>query len=312
MLEFIKTFGSILGAVIFPIFVQICVGFVSQKIFRLDIRTLSAIQFYIFIPALMFVKIYQGTLDLAAVTDVFISTVVIYLCMAAIGFLTGFVFRFKSGMKSAFANSVSLYNSGNYCIPLMQLLYNNEPFVMSAQAIIMVVQNAITCTAGALVTGSGKGSFKAALKNALAIPVLYVVVPAAVLKGLHVTVWTPVINTLDIMGACLVPLALFTLGAQLAETKINFSDYRIFLSNFIKLIIAPAITLGVIYIMGLTGITAQVILIVSAAPTAVNVLILAMQYDNESDFVSKTVFSSTMLSSLTVTAVIYFALNFLK
>lgn len=311
-MEFFNTFSYNFTTVILPIFLQICVGFTAQKFLRLDLKTLSTIQFYVFIPALMFSKIYHGTLEGSTVIDIILSAVLIFACMLAIGFLVSYIFRFKKSMRNAFVNTVSLFNSGNYCIPLMRLLYDNDPFVMSAQAVIMVTQNVFTGSIGVLTASSGKAGLKQALKGMLRIPMIYVAVIAAVLKACGVVVWSPIISTLDIMSECLVPIALFTLGAQLAETKVNFKDYRIFLSNFIKLLVAPVVAFGVISLLGISGITAQVILIVVSAPTAVNVLILAMQYENEVDFTGQTVFSATVLSSVTVTAVIYFALHLFK
>lgn len=311
MQEFFSTFGFIFTTVILPIFLQICVGFGIQKIFHFDLRTLSKIQFYVFIPALMFSKIYGGNVEGTTAVQVIISTILIYLGMLVLGFAVAFLFRFKKSMRNAFANTVSMYNSGNYCIPLMELLYQGDPFVMSVQAIIMSVQNVITSTLGAITASSGQAGFGKALKSALAIPMLYVAILAAALKGFGVVVWEPILSTVDMMSDCLVPIALFTLGAQLAETKINFADYKIHLANFIKLCCAPLLALGVVMLMGIDGIVAQVTVIVSAAPTAVNVLILAMEYKNEVDFTSQTVFLSTVLSSVTVTAVIYFALNFI-
>jgi predicted permease len=51
--------------------------------------------------------------------------------------------------------------------------------------------------------------------------------------------------------------------------------------------------------------TAEIAIISSAAPTAVNSVLLAIQYDSEPDFASQTVFFSTILSSITVSFVIF-------
>ncbi|MGK0467029.1 MAG: putative permease [Clostridium sp.] len=45
----------ILGRNIFPVFLLIFVGFLLSKKFKLDIMTLSKLNFYIFVPAFFFI-----------------------------------------------------------------------------------------------------------------------------------------------------------------------------------------------------------------------------------------------------------------
>jgi len=264
------------------------------------------------LPAMLFIKIYQSDIAGALASRIILSSVAIYLIMTAIGLAAARILHFKKPMCSAFTNTVSMYNSGNYCIPLMQLLYNANPFVMSVQAIIMTVQNVIVSTVGIFAASAGSNSntnasdgIKKALKSVLKIPMIHAAAIAVILKLCAVPVWEPIVSTVDIISSGIVPVALFTLGTQLAQVKISFGDYRIYISNFIKLIIAPIVAFAVIPLFGITGITAQIVMITASAPTAVNVLILSIQYNNEPEYIGKTVFSSTVLSCITVTAVIY-------
>ena len=55
------------------------------------------------------------------------------------------------------------------------------------------------------------------------------------------------------------------------------------------------------------GIMAQVMIISAGLPTAVNTALIAVEFDNKPDFASQTVMISTLLSSVTLTVVIYFA-----
>ncbi len=47
-----------------PIFALVAVGYYVGKKFNLDIYTLSKVNFYVFIPAMIFVKIYEADIDL--------------------------------------------------------------------------------------------------------------------------------------------------------------------------------------------------------------------------------------------------------
>jgi len=52
---------------------------------------------------------------------------------------------------------------------------------------------------------------------------------------------------------------------------------------------------------------AQVLLISTSTPTAVNCMLICMEFDNHPDFVARTVFYSTLLSPFTVTLAILLA-----
>ena len=59
-------------------------------------------------------------------------------------------------------------------------------------------------------------------------------------------------------------------------------------------------------ILGIEGITAQVLVIAMGAPTAVNVALTSIEFDNKPEFASQAVLTSTALSAVTMTLVIIF------
>ena len=75
----------------------------------------------------------------------------------------------------------------------------------------------------------------------------------------------------------------------------------------LRLLIAPSIAFAVVILMGIEGITAQVLVIAMGAPTAVNVALTSMEFDNNPEFASQAVLTSTLLSAVTLTIVIILA-----
>ena len=59
--------------------------------------------------------------------------------------------------------------------------------------------------------------------------------------------------------------------------------------------------------MAVAAFLAQMLLISTATPTAINVMLLCLQFDNHPDYAARTVFYTTLLSPLTVTLVIFLA-----
>jgi malate permease and related proteins len=103
--------------VILPIFFLIAAGFVLQKKFDLNVNSLSKVQMYLLIPSLLFTKIYSTDLSKELFMSIIIFCVVLFFVLYALSWLLGKLLGYNRPQTSAFINSVTLYNSGNYCIP---------------------------------------------------------------------------------------------------------------------------------------------------------------------------------------------------
>jgi len=79
----------------------------------------------------------------------------------------------------------------------------------------------------------------------------------------------------------------------------------VFISSFGRLLMGPALALALIYIMNIDGVVAQSLFIASAFPTSRNSSTLALEYDVNPDLAAQIVLFSTLISSFTVTLVIY-------
>ena len=299
-----NNFLFILVNMLLPIFIQISFAFLFVKVIKFNISPLAKIQIYILIPALMFVKVYGSKIDYRTIILVAIHTTLLFILLFVISIIVAKLMKFSKPQSAAFTNSVCLYNSGNFCIPLIQLLFNNS-FALSVQFIIMTVQNILTNTFGIYISSSGKKSARQSIIEVLKVPMIYSVILAFLFKGLDIKIWQPIWISLDSLGNGLVPLALITLGAQLAQTKVSFKIPRVYASIILRLLISPVVAFLLVLLLKLKGIAAEVLIISSAAPTAVNSVLLAIEYDNEPEFASQAIFFSTVLSSVTVAAVIF-------
>jgi malate permease and related proteins len=166
-------------------------------------------------------------------------------------------------------------------------------------------------TVGIFNSSIGNKSIKHAILNTLRVPMVYIVAIALIARTFHIHVWSPILSSMDLLGQGLVPLALVTLGAQLANTKFSFKLPRVYISNFMRLILSPILAYLLTLVFHLHGVVGQVVVICAAAPSAVNSVLIALEYDNEPDFAAQSVFTSTVFSSITVTLVIYFVTKFI-
>lgn len=301
-----KEFVFIVTNVLLPIFLQIGIGYLIQKRLQLNISSLTKVQLYVLIPALIFVRIYQSVLEGEFIFRLVIFTAILFVLLFTLSLIASRLFKFSKKKEKAFINAVTLRNQGNYGIPLITLAFSG-PYGATAISIHMVVlftTNLLLNTIGLYNASSGSYSPFEAFKKILKLPMIYAIIFGFLFKGFSINLYGPMESTLDIMADGVVPLALFTLGAQLSETKIHFKDFSLMLAAFGRLILSPLLAYGLTLAFGIDGLLAQVLIVGAAAPTAVNSVLLAIEFEGEAEYASRTVFISTLLSIFTVTLTI--------
>ncbi|HEY8422459.1 MAG TPA: AEC family transporter [Thermoclostridium sp.] len=313
-----SVFLFILTNNLIPIFALISMGFLIDRKFHLDVSTLSKINLYFFVPAFVFVNIYTTKIPLDMLKALAI-VILILIINWTLGTVIGKIRRFDKGLTVAFINSVMFYNSGNFGIPVITLIYSSKPFIvngetpyldfaLTVQVIVMIVQNLSVNNIGAFNAGMASGGAGSALKRALKLPAIYFVTAAFLFKLVPYDLTQfPLWPAFNYAKSGLVAIALLTLGVQLSHTKFQLKDFNVYLSAFLRLICGPIIALVLVLLFGIKGIMAQVLIISTGMPTAVNTALISVEFKNHPDFASQVVMVSTLLSSITLTGVIYLA-----
>jgi len=307
----VTNFSNIIINIILPIFIQIGAGFLIQKKFQLNTSTMAKLQLYIFLPALLFTSFYETNVTAQLFLYIVLIMIILFIVLLIVSQGLSKILRFPKRTTSTYVNSVIFFNSGNFCIPVLTLMFIDNEILkiaaLSVQIVILLTQNVLLNTFGIFYVNAGQKTILRSLVDTFKIPMIYAVIIAVILRLLNIGVYEPIWNALDTIKQGIVPLALITLGAQLANTKMNFKLPKIYLSNFFRLIISPFIAFILVKLFSIDHIdplAAQVIIICSAAPTAVNTVLLAIEYDNEPELSSQIVFSSTLFSAITVSIII--------
>lgn len=311
-------FFHILSHNILPIFALISLGFLLSKKFTLDIFSFSKLLFYLFVPAFIFVNLYTTAIHWNMV-KVFLCGIALLAVHDGIGRIVARVRGYNVGLTSAFKNAIMFNNSGNIGLSLITLIFTSAPFVVdgktpyleeaiTAQIMILVLQNITTNTIGFFNAGRAKGSFKDSVTQIFAMPAIYVVPSALILQQVDFDLTgTAIWPALEYLKNGLVPMSLLTLGVQLSRTKFDFRRVDAHLAVFTKLVIAPVLAMICIYFFGFQGATAQTVLIAYSVPTAVNTALIAVECDSYPNFAAQAVTMSTVLSAVTLTLAIYVA-----
>lgn len=297
----------ILKDILLPIFIIMGIGFVMQKKFDLNLKTLARLNIYFVVPGFIFVKLHSTQISANLFVRIFLFFLLYVVVLFMISQLIGKIVKMENGEKTTFSNSVMFFNSGNYGVPVNDLVFKSDPLAMSIQVIMLTLQNIFLFSYGIFSLQSIKvGKLKAAL-GYFKMPVLYAMLAGVATNVFNVTVpsfiWVPANYIADAM----IGLALFTLGAQVAQIKFKAGLSSVYYSLLLRLAVGPMIALAIILVFKVDGIVAQALLIGSAMPTSVNSAVIAQEYDNHPDLAAQIVLFSTLISAITVSLVIYLA-----
>lgn len=301
-------FLQIVLQVILPVFTLIIVGALFHRKFKLDLSTLSKLNTFLLLPVVGFVNMFSSHFDgavlLMIVGFLILQNAALMLFSSGIAKLA----KFEPRLAGTFKNSVVLNNSGNFGLPISQLVFTTNPFGQSIQVVVMIFQNLITFTYGMMNSISGQAQTRLyAIKEFFRNPIIYAFLLGLLLNLFHIEIpsfiWTPIENIV----AAFLAIALITLGAQSAYLKITHISKPLLFSLLGRLIVSPIIALLLIYLLGLEGTTAQALFIASAFPSSRNSALFALEYDNHPEYAAQAVILSTILSSITVAAVVYIA-----
>lgn len=257
-------------------------------------------------PAAVFINLYETTIEAKVLIEILLYLLVFSFSLMFISHWIGKLLKLGKDEAATFNNSIVLINSGNYGIPVSQLIFHSQPLGISIQIIVMIFQNIITYTYGLYNLIQATKSGLDLLRELIKLPTIHAMVLGALLNGLHIELPTFVLTPIHHLSDAFLAIALLLLGAQLAQMQLaSIFNRFVFSSSLIRLVIGPTIALGLIYLFKMDGVIAQSLFIASSFPTSRNSSTLAFEYDVNADLAAQTVLFSTIMSGLSVTIIIY-------
>lgn len=261
-----------LSEALVPLLALIVLGAIlGRKTDYFEGRALSGLVSAVGIPALLLHSVLSMDLSLFEMGNLVSATVAWLVLMALV---TAAVLKLLGLPVRSYLPALVHPNTGNMGVPVCFALFGPASlgFAMVISSVIQVSH--FTLGIGCL---SGRFSLKTMLRNG---PVL-ALIAGAILVALNAELPSPVMKTLDMLGAITVPIMLMQLGSSVANLKLNgardilrplgFSLYR------------PLAGLAVAWLLllawPLDGLQAQVFLVQSAMSVAVLSYVLAVRYD---------------------------------
>ncbi|UQS82074.1 AEC family transporter [Bombilactobacillus folatiphilus] len=297
---------SAFSQVMLPILLIFLAGYLFQKFFQLNLKSLSTLAMYLLLPFLVFKVFYHQTLN-HSFWEIIWTSVLIMIGLIILGLLVGFMGHFTKSKLNAFLLATVFPNSGNYGVPLVLFAFGNKG--SNYAMMIMVFHNILMGLVGVFIAASshqhGIQGLKTAVLAILKQPMNYVILPAILLHYYHILLPVNLMKSVNMLSNITIPLIMLILGMQLADVKMTkISPITIILAVSARLLLSPLLAWLVCSWLSVGKLLTQIIILMAAMPSAANTTLYAIQFETEPDLVSSCTLMSTLLSVGTLTVLL--------
>lgn len=297
-------FWNVFSQVLLPILVMVSFGWLLDRSVRMDLRSLIKLNIHVFVPAFIFREVVLSSLGAGFAIRVMAFTGSIQLGMFLLSALVAKLSGYEKRQARALQLATMFYNSGNYGVPLMMLAFPATGPLL--QVFVVLTQNICTFTVGVFLSSPAEGGGWRVFLPMVRQISLWAVLCAVAVRHWEVPVeqwrwlWVPV----EYLHNALVGLALVTLGVQLSQTQVQQNAGRLSWALGLRLLAGPVLAAALCHGFGFYGEEALVLVLSAAFPTAVNIALLAHEFEADPQFAAAVVFYSTLASMVTVTCLI--------
>ena len=289
---------------LFPILLAAIIGFVLAKWLKINPRPLSQVVFYVFSPVLVFKLLTNSQLSNQDILHTLTIAILLMICIGSLTLIIGKILKFERKLLAAVIITAIFMNAGNYGLPLTSFAFGEQSLAFAS--VFFVISAMSTNTIGIVIASSGSMSVLNAIKGLVKFPATYALTLGIIFLQFGWNLPSGIDRTVNLLSNAAIPCMLVLLGMQLVNIRIDGHIKPLFLTSTMRLLIAPAIAIGLTKLFGLTGPATQAVVLESAMPVAVLTTIISTEFDTEPTFVTTAVLVTTLLSPFTLTPLLAF------
>ena len=285
------------------LYLLVAVGFAADKlkVFKQSTAKLSNdLLFYIITPCV----IVQSFMNMDFNVNTVKSLGIAFLCMAGtltMGMLIPIPFFNKSGDKKAiFKYAVNYGNMGYMALPLCGAMLGDEGVFYCSAGVVAF--NIFSFTHGIWVMTKSKGNSSFDFKKLLFNPGVISVLIGMPLFVFDIDLPGVFQTAVGHVSALNTPLAMIFFGTYIANTNLKkmFTLKENYLVAFLKLLVLPAIMLGIYKLVGISGNLLLACMISASVPSANNTVMFSAKYGKDTGVASQIVAFNSGLSVITI------------
>jgi len=264
---------------------------------------LERLIYYLLFPAML-----VATLAGADVSRVPVGRVAVALLGSMLGFAgLLWLWRKRLGLEAAAFTSVfqgALRFNTYVGVAGAAALHGAAGATVAAVAVALMVPLVnVLCVASFVAAGTlGPSSLTKSLAALARNPLILACVGGIALNlgGIGLPGWSG--DAVALLGRAALPLGLVAVGVALRPRALVRLDRGVWSANLIKLLLMPALALGLALLLGLDPVSRDVTLLFAALPTATSAYILARQLGGDAELMAALITGQTLLAMLTLPA----------
>lgn len=293
--------------IVSPVFFVLLLGYFAKKRGYIDNNFVDKgtwIVFYLALPFKLFYDIKNARIvSLNPKYVAYILLGVIFVIFISI--IIAKALRIKDKKKlSAFVHCAYRSNFVYVGFPILDIIYNGAPSMEHMIVIIAFGLTLYNISAIILLTYYSEAedkriSFVDIFIKILKNPMIAGVVVGAIFNFLQLPVYQGVDKAIEMVAKISTPMSLILIGASL-NFESSKSDFKLmFISAFIKTVIAPTLLIPIGVKLGFTNMELGIAYVFWATPCAANCFIFTKQMKSDYEFASKVITLSFIMSIIT-------------
>lgn len=288
---------SMLNTVL-PVFILAGLGVIARLCLKVEVKDLSRIALYVLSPGLILNSILTTRIVAAEVTRIIGFVWLLTAAMVLVTLLTARLLRWRPAEGSAAVLGTSFINAANYGLPVVLLALGETGF--DRGAIFVVGESIMMYTVGVFFAARGQMSWRQALLAVTRLPLLWAAVAGLALRLAGIELPPTLMKPIYFLAQGTIVMVVLLLGMQVAGIRLRGARVKIGVATLLRLMISPVIGLGLVALLQPEPLTAKVLVLQAAMPTAVNTTMLAVEFNAEPDLVSGVTLVTTVASLATV------------
>jgi len=288
--------------VVLPVFLVAAIGFVFAKRMRPPIAPFNQASLYVLMPSLIFLSLLQVDFRSEEPLRITAFGFLLAIAMLVIALVVIRLARVDRVTGSALMLTAAFPNLGNYGLPVVLLAFGNDGLAVGT--LLLAIQSLYALTLAVFIASSGTSPIGRSAIEVFRQPITYAVVAALAMNLARIELPQFLHAALTLPAQASIPLMLLVLGMNFANTTSVDRPGLVALAVFTRLIIGALVGWALVSALGIGGVARDVLIVGSAMPAAVFTILTATQFDARPRFVSDVVVASTLVSIVTVTAVL--------
>lgn len=302
-----------------PFFGLIFLGYLGGKLVRHPqdgLAWLNTFIVYFALPALFFQLLSETPFEQLAQWSFVLTTTFATYCVFTLAFVVGFVVTRGNIRESTVQALIGSYSNIGYMGPGLTLAALG-PAATVPTALIFCFDNAMLFTLVPLLMALGRDDHVNGLQMALGIlkrvllhPFILATIAGVLAAYFEFRPPEAVDRLLTYLRSAAAPCALFAMGVTVALRPVRRVPAELPVLILIKLVLHPVLVLVLLSLVGaFDPVWVYTAILMSALPPALNVFVLAQQYQTYVERASSSILIGTVVSIFTLTTVLYLISN---